>query len=407
MPMKLLTIALLGNTNNYPLLLAEGFIKLGHHVRLLVNRKELIHRPESKHPGWKEKYPPWIYDYSGIDDIGVAYETPAIDELITQLTHGVDLAILNDIGPSFARYLHCPHVVFLTGSDLTYYADYGSIERRTAQWDPEFRRSAAGRRILTKLSELVIHQRDGILSADVASFAFPKLSNDGDLMLDAIGVTDSRRMMIHLSDTETLNALPVPENRNLRILNGSRILWRQTTDNRYIDMDLKGTDILLKGFALYCHKGGNAELRLFRKGEDVDKAIELIDDLGIADKIIWLDEISLSRFYEEMTSADIICDQFSKSFPGMVTSDAYALGRPVLANFRNEVFSRHYSEPLPGLQAASPEEVCDQLFRAENGREMLKFLGEQSRRFAVTYLSPVRMAEMILNKVNVGSCVSD
>lgn len=396
--MKQLSIALFGNTNNYPLLLAEGLAALGHHVRLLVNRKELLHRPESKHPEWKGNYPSWVFDFSDITDLDVAYETPAIDGVIAQLTHRVDLAILNDIGPAFAKYLRCPHVVFLTGSDLSYYADFNSVQLRTANWDPAFRSSVAGRRVTRKVSELVIDQRDGILSAGVVSFGLRGLIPKGDRILDSIGVLDTQRIMIYISDIDRLRRVPAPNNERLRILNGSRVLWKQTEINSYFDMDLKGTDVLLTGFASYCKQGGKGQLRMFRKGGDVHAAMEMIDSLDIADRVVWLDDMPLVRFHDEMASADIVCDQFVQSFPGMVTVDAFALGRPVLANLRNEVFASHYSEPLPGLQASSPDEVCDQLLRAENNRATLQALGDQSRHFAETHLSPVRMAEVVLSK---------
>lgn len=399
--MKKLSIAIFGNTNNFPLLLAEGLAALGHHVRLLINRKELIHRPESKHPEWKGNYPSWVFDFSEITDLDVAYETPALDGAIAQLTHGVDLAILNDIGPAFAKYLRCPHVAFLTGSDLSYYADFDSVQLRTANWDPAFRRSVAGRRVTRKLAELVIDQRDGILSADVVSFGLRGLIPRGDRILDSIGVEDARRMMIYISDIARLRKKPDPNNEHLRILNGSRVLWKQAGDNCYSEQDLKGTDILLKGFALYCQRGGKGELRLFRKGGDVDAAVELIGSLGIASQVVWLGEMPLSRFHEEMASADIVCDQLAQSFPGMVTADAFAMGRPVLANLRNEIFGSYFPAPLPGLQASTPDEVCRQLLDAENNKAMLQALGAQSRKFAEACLSPVGMAKMLLKKYGV------
>lgn len=399
--MKKLSIAIFGNTNNFPLLLAEGLSALGHHVRLLVNRKELIHRPESKHPEWKGNYPSWVFDFSEITDLDVAYETPVLDGAIAQLTHGVDLTILNDIGPAFAKYLRCPHVVFLTGSDLSYYADFDSVRLRTANWDPAFRRSIAGRRATKKVSELVIDQRDGILSADAVSFGLRGLIPRGDRILDSIGVEDARRMMIYISDIARLGKPLDPNNKCLQVLNGSRVLWKQADDNRYSEQDLKGTDILLKGFALYCQRGGKGELRLFRKGGDVDAAVELIDSLGIANQVAWLEEMPLDRFHKEMASADIVCDQLAQSFPGMVTADAFAMGRPVLANLRNEIFGSYFPAPLPGLQASSSEEVCRQLLDAENNKAMLQALGTQSREFAETYLSPVIMAETLLKRCSV------
>lgn len=48
--MSKLSIAIFGNTNNYPLLLAEGLRSLGLKVRIVLNRKKLLHRPGVGYP---------------------------------------------------------------------------------------------------------------------------------------------------------------------------------------------------------------------------------------------------------------------------------------------------------------------------------------------------------------------
>ena len=106
--LRQLSIAIFGNTNNYPLSLAEGLISLGHSVRLILNRKELLHRPEARHPEWAASYPDWIVDYSDITDEDIACEMPVIEHLLQHLTNEVDLVILNDVGPALAGYLQSP-----------------------------------------------------------------------------------------------------------------------------------------------------------------------------------------------------------------------------------------------------------------------------------------------------------
>jgi len=161
---KKYNIALFGNTNNYPLLLAESFTQLGHDVQFFINRKELLHRPESKYPDWSKHYPSWIHDCSFLSDEDIAYEIPSLDNVVNQLSNqNFDLVVLNDIGLALAGFLRCPYVAFLTGSDLSYYADYGMLDKLTAKWDPEFKRSISGRRNIYRFADLVTRQRDGIL----------------------------------------------------------------------------------------------------------------------------------------------------------------------------------------------------------------------------------------------------
>lgn len=398
--MKNLSITIFGNTNNYPLLLAQGLRFLGHNVRLVINRKELLHRPEARYPDWINAYPAWVVDCSNLTEEDIAFETPAIDQVIYHLTHKVDFVILNDIGPALASYLRTPHAVILTGSDLAYYANFDSLQMKTSNWDPEFKRSMEGRRYLRRITDFVARQRDGLLGAEVICYGQRGLIPSGDKMLDEIGVSDARRLMLHFSNTVDLNAQPAAKNKKLTILCGSRIVYRPEHNPDLSAIDFKGTDVLLKGFAQYCQRGGNGELRLTRKGQDLQAAIDLISELAIAERVRWLDEMPLARFYDEMIAADLVCDQFGSSFPGMVTTDAYALGRPVMAKLRPEIFSQIFPEVLPGFHAETPEQIADYLIKVEKNRDILVDIGRKSRAYAEAYLSPKGMAKQFLEKLN-------
>src|SRR6185436_19578920 len=143
---------------------------------------------------------------------------------------GTDLAILNDVGPALAHHLQCPYVALLTGSDLTYYGNYGSLDLRSASWRPEFKVSAGGQQDIRRFAQLVKRQREGILNAEIVSFAVRGVIPEGDKLLDAIGVPDHRRTMIYLSDTLHLSKVEAPRNQALRVFSGCRLLWRQAED---------------------------------------------------------------------------------------------------------------------------------------------------------------------------------
>lgn len=397
--MKKLSLAIFGNTNNYPLLLAQGLRLLGHNVRLVLNRKEFLHRPESRYPEWAVTYPDWVVDCSNLTDEDIAFETPVIEQAIHHLTHKVDLVVLNDVGPALASYLKTPHAVVLTGSDLAYHANFDSLQMRTRMWDQEFKRSSQGRRYLRRMADLVARQRDGILGSDLVCYGQRGLVPSGDQILDDIGVNDRHRLMLHFSNTIDLQTQPFTQNDKLIILCGSRVVYRPSYNPALSAIDFKGTDVLLKGFALYCRRGGNGELRLSRKGQDLQAAIDLIAELAIPERVRWLEEMPLVRFYKEMIAADVVCDQFGSSYPGMVTTDAYALGRPVMAKLRPEIFSQRFPEPLPGFDAETPEQIADHLLQLEQDRGMVAEMGGKSRAYAEAYLSPESMAKQFLDKL--------
>jgi len=397
--MKPKNIVIFGNTNNYPLLLAEGLKSLGHNVKLLFNRPECIHRPESKYADWKGSYPSWIYDVSDITDVDIAFETGKIDKVKKLLTYDVDLVILNDIGPSLIDYINVPHIVLLTGSDLTYYADFKILKTMTHGWDSRFKRSSEGRKHIRMMAQLIMRQRDGILSAKKVSFALRDLVPEGDELLDEIGISDEYRLMMFLSNVNGLKLSTAPKNKVLRILCGSRIVFNRKNNPYFSTQDFKGTDLLIYGFAEYCRLGGRGALTFFEKGQDVDEAKLLINELKINNRVHWLPEMTLVGFTEEMLKSDLICDQFGTSFPGMVSLDAYALGRPVMANLRNEVFSSLFSDPLPGFNVTTKMEIANTLLEIDSNPGLLEKKGLESRKYAEDYLSPKKMAAMLLENV--------
>jgi glycosyltransferase involved in cell wall biosynthesis len=252
---------------------------------------------------------------------------------------------------------------------------------------------------LSHFSDFVARQRDGILAAEAVCYGQRGLVPAGDRLLDEIGVQDCRRLMLHFSNTVDLQPKPAPQNPLLTVLCGSRIVFRPEHNPAMSAMDFKGTDVLVKGFALFLRGGGQGELRLPRKGQDLEAALSLTADLGIENSIHWLNEMPLAQFYEEMAAADLICDQFGTSFPGMVTTDAYALGRPVMANLRNEIFEQRFFEPLPGFNAKTPEQICSHLNRIEGDRSLLLKIGEKSRSYAERFLSPKTMAEQLIMRL--------
>ncbi|NKD55218.1 MULTISPECIES: glycosyltransferase family 4 protein [unclassified Haematospirillum] len=391
-----LSIIVFGNVNNYPLLLVRGLRALGHDARLILNHKTAHHMPEALFPEWANAYPDWIYDCSYLTDLDVAYQTQALDHAIYRLTNKVDLAILNDTGPALACFLNAPHISLLTGHDLASHANFESLHIRTGTWHPKLRRSPEGRRYVLRFSDFVVRQRDGILASEVICYFQRGLIPSGDHILDDIGVSDERRFMVYLSNTLDLEYQSLPHNERLTIFCGSRIVYRPDQHPGFSPLDFKGTDVLIKGFAQYVKGGGKGLLRLPRKGQDQEAAAELIADLGIGASVEWLDELPLFAYYKEVAAADLVCDQFGTAFPGMVTTDAYAMGRPVMAKLRNEIFAQHFPEPMPGFDASTPEQICQHLTLLDERRDLLEEMGRKSRRYAEQFLAPEVMAEQLL-----------
>lgn len=396
-----MTICIFGNTNNYPYVLALGFRALQIPVKLVINRPELLHRPEGKNPELASRYPDWIMDCAHLPEDDFVSQSPRICDVLNFVASG-RAAILNHIGPSLSEHLNVTKMALLTGSDLTYYADYRFAEARRAGWAPEFVRSPGGRLAEMKWVEFVSRQRNGILASEAVSFAPVGLVPEGDTLLSSIGVSEERRFFVWLADTISLRPVLPPEHGNkIVILNGARLTWMKPLPEGFSSQDDKGTDVLLRGFAQFLGKGGSAELRLVRKGLHIEETESLVRQLDISENVMWLDELSLSNFHEEIRRADLVCDQFGASFPGMAALDAMAMSRPVVANFRPDILGGYFPEELPGCHAETPEEVCRHLEALASSPAARLELGKRGRRFAEQYLSPEVNALKCLERLGI------
>ena len=159
-----MNILICGNINNYPLLLAKGFIEIGHKTNLILFKTKVLDRPESKYPDYAHQLPDWIIDLSGAKKNPYTNlpDPKTLSSSINPLGK-IDLVILNDRMIAFAKYFKCPKVIFATGSDLTMYANYGLVNFA------KFAHSASNNLpavhdYLKSISEFVFDQRFGFVS---------------------------------------------------------------------------------------------------------------------------------------------------------------------------------------------------------------------------------------------------
>lgn len=380
-------IGVFGNTNNNPLLLVLGLRRLGHDAVLVVNRKQVLHRPESLYPSLANRYPDWIMDCSDLTEDDFVAAHPRISEVLTFLTAGSSGLVLNDLGPSLSGFCPLPAIALLTGSDLTYYAHPRTPVRRFSGCAPDYFRSAGAQFVLRRWEAFVERQRAGIRAATTVATAIPGLVPEMDDLLRGIGVDERRRDSYYMARIPASMAAPPHRTGSLRVLNGARLNWKPLVES-YSTLDHKATDVLLKGFAAFIAAGGDGELVLFRKGQHVADTAALAEALGISARIVWRDQLSLQAFHAEMSAADVVCDQLGDTFPGMVSLDAMALGLPVIANFRPEISHPLFPKPVPGCQARTPGEVAAHLLTLAGSIAERVRIGRAARAFAQAHLSP-------------------
>jgi glycosyltransferase involved in cell wall biosynthesis len=353
-------IGFFGNTANIPLVIAQAMQNMGHEVKLIVNREDLLYRPESRFPEYYQGYPEWIFDGSKFSEWDYISLDPKIAPVLEVLS-SCDALFLNDLGPSLLPILSHPAISFLTGSDLTHYADFHTIEVRSEHWSDNYKKTFEAKQLKRTFVDFIQRQRDGIRMSVAVRYFPPGAEPHGESLLEEIGVPVSRRFFQTTTEVSGIIPTPQPNNEPVRVYCPVRLTWKLPFEPGRSALDYKGSDIMVRGLGLFYRKNGiKLDIVLMRKGLHIAELEQLIADENIADQVTWLDEMSLTAYRKEIALSDIILEQFGDtSLMGSVGFDAMASARPVIANARPEILG--YSMPV--CQARTPEEICMQLER--------------------------------------------
>jgi glycosyltransferase involved in cell wall biosynthesis len=408
-------IGFYGNANNYPFMLARALRRLGHEVRFLVDGVETgLTSPENRYSDVGPPYPDWIQVVGSEPLWRIPWPT-LHRRRIVQTLRQCDAVILNQLGPSLAPAIGRPAIALLTGTDLEPLASDNldavsrclhaePVRRPIESWGDVFRpiralRSGVRRRRTTLVSRL---QREGIRSARAVVYFARGIIPRGDAILDGIGVPDSRRFFLFMTDPDWIRFHPPPENPIPVAFCVARLGWKRPQDLAAdSELNYKGTDVFLRGLGQF-FRTSNAPLvvRMVKKGPHVAEAVELARQEGIADKVTWLDEMTQEQVIEEYRRADLVVDQLGDGMVGMGTLDAMATGRPVIANAKPEILGPALGGLPPICQARTAGEVCDHLLRLVPNPALREELGREARRFVEDRLSSDRGARLCLERLS-------
>lgn len=377
-------IGFLGNTNNFPFMLALALRRRGHEILFLVDQKDRLYRPEYKFPELNPIAMDWVEDYSPLRFRHYLLPSTRMSEVLTRL-RGCDAVVLNQYGPSLLPRIGRPALVMLTGSDLDFFANPAALRKFCSQTE---RRGLRARLECVLFRWLATKQRAGIKMAGAISY-FPKgVVPAGDQVLKELGVSEHSRIFIPMTDTQSIVPSPPPFNTPPRIVCIARLNWKKPMRPGTTQLDYKGTDVLLYGLQKYVQERATAlDIRLFRKGLDIVETEQLVSALGLASYVTWQDEMSQGDILELIRRSDIVIDQLSESIAGSGSVDAMALGRPVIANWRSDVIPIYRFPGLAKCQASTPDELFTQLERLLSSRAEYVQVAEDSRKAAETYLS--------------------
>lgn len=138
----------------------------------------------------------------------------------------------------------------------------------------------------------------------------------------------------------------------------------------------KGNDIFIRGFADFIKRtGAKAGCVMIAWGQSVQASQDLLRELGIGDRVIWLPIQPGRKLGELMMACDLVADQFWLGAFGSLTPKAMRLSRPVLLNLNEERHQWCFPELPPVLNCRTPADVSVHLSRCWKDRAGMRLRG--------------------------------
>lgn len=294
-----------GNVCNVAYTTVKFLRQIGVEADLLLNRSAVgSDSPENEDPGVLKNPPKWIKFYSK--------NKPAELASLPGLFSSYDILHGYSEAPSFLQIFGKKLVAHATGSDLRELA---------------FEKSGRGRLL-----------RHAYEHADILLFA----------NLDHLNYVQRLKLRKNMFFPLIVDVSSYPvyqESESLVFFHPARHDWQ-----------LKGNQKLIRAFASFIKKQ-DAKLIMVSWGKDINKSISLVQDLGIAKKVRFIEpvnKIQLKTLYQNSTA---VFDQFNLGAFGMTVIEAMASHKPVVTNVDIPLAQLNYGVVPPTINAKNETEI--------------------------------------------------
>ena len=126
------------------------------------------------------------------------------------------------------------------------------------------------------------------------------------------------------------------------------------------DPGAKGTDKLLRAWAAFRERnpGVRATFVTLEYGRDVAPSKRLIEELGIADSVVWMPKMYRKDLMVGLVLADLVPAEFIHSWVmSGVMYEALVAGKPVLAYRDDSLYTADYPDLYPIMNARESDEI--------------------------------------------------
>jgi glycosyltransferase involved in cell wall biosynthesis len=151
-----------------------------------------------------------------------------------------------------------------------------------------------------------------------------------------------------------------------------------------LDYYFKGSDTALAAFAKFAADTPGARLVIAGWGADQDRAMGMLRELGIADRILVVPIAGKKRLIKYLRSADCLLDQLSMGYYGASALEGMACGVPVVINLNADQYDALIPEGCaPVCNAKDAQDVERYLRELHASRDLRASRGEALRQWFV------------------------
>ena len=124
---------------------------------------------------------------------------------------------------------------------------------------------------------------------------------------------------------------------------------------------------------------------------------ELIHELGITDKVEWIQPVPKHILIKYYIFADIVLDQFLCGCWGTTTPEAMSCGTPVLLSFGESHIEYAFGEQPPIFPVYSEDEIYNGMIKLAKDTDYRLKLGKDSREWIKKTHDPQTIAQQHLD----------
>lgn len=164
----------------------------------------------------------------------------------------------------------------------------------------------------------------------------------------------------------------IRDSHDLVVFHHARHVWKSATPT---SANNKGNDRLLVGFKQFLERNPSVDacIVLAEYGVDVVASRQLIDELGISERVFWFPQMPRKEIMIGMSLADIGTGEFVVGWnAGGTMYETLAMGKPLLHYRDDRKFPGHDLYPL--MNASTSKQICEKLSdfvaRPEHYREV-------------------------------------